>query len=326
MEGQKPRWQWTIELSYLKLDGDGLNSLTCIGTPLQLVSASANSTKISCTAETCELPPVNWSQCMAELAASVLVPYGAAATCSEPVITNIAELRHESAPHPAAADLAARVGISQRAKADEFLRVWNALNNLRDGDALRTAAQALRWSDVSVHANRPVDGFVFSWIACNALYRRLVPEPTSDREAVQTWIQDDSVLPGFLNLCTEQWDATRSKLTLLCQPDFVLRRGKCHNIHVSEDLEQSIIEVVSLGNPKTLNSCHKKLAKHTFLVIYALRNVVVHGGSIPRMRTTNSRLFNESCASLDIADLCRAAASIVQPVVRQAIKRALLQA
>lgn len=335
MDDLKVRWQWDVRIPWLVLEGlqDGP---VCLAGTLELAESDEGSAVIHCNTESTGFPvaEVEKYRWLAEVTASVLVPHGASTVCPEPRVANRTELEQRGLRVPSFLAMSSGLGVRQRARADEFAKAWSVLDSLPEGHHLLIAAQVLRWSDTAAHAGRPIEGFLFSWIACNALYDSMPNPPTSEQKRVKHWISDDSVVVGFVALYRSQWQSVRRWLSLLSKRDFTLRRGN-NALHVAKDLELRILDTERYRQDEVALSTLKELAVATFLVIYALRNVVAHGKPVPPVRKPAVKrpadqgerppADDHDGNGASLTDLCSAAGNLIRPVVRTYLKMSLLR-
>lgn len=278
MHGPAVQWRWEMKLALLNLATSAKGSKADVS-PSVSVLAAADGAIVRCEveAEANKVPPVEAYREVTEAAASVLVPYGVPVQVTLPVVTNASELTSAGIPVPGYVDLLCGAGVRQSAPLDAFVTVWRRLMALPDGAAERVAARALRWADQAVADNRPVEGFVFSWVAFNALYRRQTAKVLSETAAFEQWLSTSPASEAFPSLCRSQWPRVEGWLSRLAERDWSphgwASPGKA--------LACALATARSKGAGAARTEALTALGLAAFRAIYALRNVVVHGDALP---------------------------------------------
>ena len=275
-------WQWELRLPLLGAESKEVREAR--SGDIEVISAGTLTT-VRCTVRTQpdQDPPFARYREVAEAAAAVLVPYGLALDVTMPTVTNQAELLAAGLPVLSYADIQATGSVRHKIDPDRLARACTALLSLNDGDPKWIAARCLRWSEAALAEQRPIEGFVAAWTACNALYRANTAPDTTERDALTKWLSDNMVLAGFIDLCRTQWNVVEGNLSLLAQREWVVGKGQ-NAVKAGEDLERALDCAKRLGGPKAPHGALAYLEKAAFLSAYALRNVIVHGDRLPPVR------------------------------------------
>lgn len=278
MHGPGMQWRWEMKLPLLNLATSAKGSKAEVS-PWVSVEAAAGEAIVRCEvqAEANEVPLAEAYREVTEAAASVLVPYGVPVQLTPPVVANASELTSAGIPVPGYVDLPCGAGVRQSAPLDAFVTVWRRLMALPDGAAERIAARALRWADQAAADSRPVEGFVFSWVAFNALYRRQTPNVRSETGAFQRWLKMQPASEAFASLCRSHWPQVEGWLSRLAERDWSLHGSASPGKALAIALARTRLEGASRAQRKPL----KALGLAAFRAIYGLRNVVVHGDALP---------------------------------------------
>lgn len=338
-------WCWEIRLPLLALTpGDATDATP---EPGVTVVPEDEATCVRCEVVEGEgVPPIERYREMAEVTASVLAPYGVPVTLGKPVVANASELAGSDIPVPAFDDLLSSAGVRQSHSLAGFVSVWRRIAALNDGAPERIAARALRWSDLAASDGRPVEGFVFGWVALNALYGRCKGTDPSERRALERWLSSPLASDAFPWLCRAQWPSVEHWLGRLAERDWRLEvRGGKQQLLVGSELADTLAKARSGGGATAGESALADLGVKAFLVMYALRNVVVHGDVPPEVGgwvrtghhvadleldvdlssgTSVPARASTSSGQETLSTLSDCAGNLVRPVVRFVLQRLLM--